>query len=319
MSGFGAGLVFVSFYSLRCYEYAKRKKIPLAPRASGMEILKSAKKSAWGLGVPVIILGGIYSGVFTPTESAAVAVGYTLFITLFVYRSLGLKDIWQVSMETALMSARILIMVAAATLFSWLLTVQGVTQSLVAPIIALSLPPWAVLLLSNGGHASCGHVHRRLLQHSDLLPPSFSRARRSGRERATFRNRGLGQRRYGQYHPALRPQYLHRRRRFQQTVLRSRKGHPPLADPGPDQPGSHHLRSGNQSVASLPALSRDLLSGLQPWGNKNDEASKRTALFWRQTKIKTFRFQKWHSPVWKRNPSEQAKPIQGKEKIQSSG
>ncbi len=149
MSGFGAGLVFVLLYSLRCYWYARRRNIPLAPRAGIRDILKAARDSAWGLGVPVIILGGIYSGVFTPTESAAVAVAYTLFVTLVVYRSLTLAAVWNIAVSTALTSARILIMVAAATLFSWLLTVQGITQHLVAPIIALAPPPWAVLLFAN--------------------------------------------------------------------------------------------------------------------------------------------------------------------------
>jgi C4-dicarboxylate transporter DctM subunit len=116
------------------------KEHPLAPRAGIREVFTAARESAWGLGVPVIILGGIYSGVFTPTESAAVAVAYTLFVTLVVYRSLRLIDIWNICMSTALTSARILIMVAAATLFSWLLTVQGITQHLVAPIVALSRP-----------------------------------------------------------------------------------------------------------------------------------------------------------------------------------
>ncbi len=179
MSGFGAGLVFVVFYSLRCYGYAKRRKIPLNPRAGRREMLAAARRSAWGLGVPVIILGGIYSGVFTPTESAAVAVGYTLLVTVIVYRSLGLGEIWSVCLETALTSARILIMVAAATLFSWLLTIQGVTQSLVAPIIALSPPPWTVLLFANVVMLVAGmfiDVFSNILIFSPLLFPMLSGA-----------------------------------------------------------------------------------------------------------------------------------------------
>lgn len=149
MSGFGAGLVFVAVYSAWCVIYAKRHRLALAPRASFGEILRAGREAAWGLGFPAIILGGIYSGVFTPTESAAVAVAYAIFITVVVHRELSLAGLWRICVETGQVSARILIMVAAATLFSWLLTVENITQQLVAPIAALDLPPWAVLAFAN--------------------------------------------------------------------------------------------------------------------------------------------------------------------------
>jgi len=107
------------------------------------------KRAAWGLGIPVIILGGIYSGAFTPTESAAVAVAYAMFVCAFVYREMTLGDIWRIALDSAVTTARVLIMVAAATLFSWLLTMQGITQALVKPILDLGPPPWAVLAFAN--------------------------------------------------------------------------------------------------------------------------------------------------------------------------
>ena len=149
MAGFGAGIVFAINYAIYCYFYAKKKKIPLQPRAGWKEIKAAGKDALWGLGIPVIILGGIYSGVFTPTESAAVAVAYAMFVTHFIYKELSFKDIWKVGLESATITARVLIMVAGATLFSWLLTVQGITASIVEPVIAMKPPYWAVLGFAN--------------------------------------------------------------------------------------------------------------------------------------------------------------------------
>lgn len=149
MCGFGAGLVFALNYGIYCYGFAKWKKIPLRQKATWAETKKAAKEASFGLGVPVIILGGIYSGMFTPTESAAVAVGYAILVTVFITRELSLPELWDLCLDAGRVTARILIMVAAATLFSWLLTMQGITQSIVKPIIAMNPPPWAVLLLAN--------------------------------------------------------------------------------------------------------------------------------------------------------------------------
>jgi len=149
MSGFGAGILFALNYALYCYFYARWKKVPLRPRATWKDRFVAAKEASLGLGVPVIILGGIYSGVFTPTESAAVAVGYSLIVTLFVTRELNFIQLWDICLESSRMTARILIMVAAATLFSWLLTMQGITQAIVQPVVAMNPPPWAILVFAN--------------------------------------------------------------------------------------------------------------------------------------------------------------------------
>lgn len=149
MAGFGAGIIFALNYAIYCHFYARKKKIPLQPRATWAETKKAGKEALWGLGIPFIILGGIYSGVFTPTESAAVAVAFAMFVTRFIYKELSFKDIWQISLDSAMVTARVLIMVAAATLFSWLLTVQGITQQIVEPVVAMKPPYWAVLAFSN--------------------------------------------------------------------------------------------------------------------------------------------------------------------------
>jgi len=149
MAGFGAGIIFALNYAIYCYIYAKKKKLPLQPRASWREIQTAAKEAVWGLGIPFVILGGIYSGVFTPTESAAVAVAYAMFVTVFVYKELSFRQVWNISLDCSMITSRVLIMVAAATLFSWLLTVQGITHQIVEPVVAMNPPYWAVLGFAN--------------------------------------------------------------------------------------------------------------------------------------------------------------------------
>lgn len=149
MSGVGSGLVFVTAYSAWCIRYAKKNHVPLMPRATFFEIIQACRKAGWALGFPIVILGGIYTGIFTPTESSAVAVAYAIVVTVLVYKELSVHDLWDICCETGLVSARILIMVAAATLFSWLLTVENITSQLIDPIAAYHFPTWIILLFNN--------------------------------------------------------------------------------------------------------------------------------------------------------------------------
>ena len=89
-------------------------------------------RGLWALGAPVIILGGIYGGVFSPTEAAAVACVYAVFVTRFVFRELTWRDIVEAAAATMRFTAQILIIVACAGVFSWLLTVNQVPAALVA-------------------------------------------------------------------------------------------------------------------------------------------------------------------------------------------
>lgn len=149
ISGIGAGAVFGVIYMIYCYVYARATGVPRSRRATLREIGQAARDVAWGLGMPLIILGGIYGGIFTPTEAAAVSVIYAALVCLLIYRGMNLRGFWEVCVESALATARVLIMVAGATLFSWLLTVTGVTASIVQPLAELQPPAWLLLLLCN--------------------------------------------------------------------------------------------------------------------------------------------------------------------------
>jgi C4-dicarboxylate transporter DctM subunit len=149
MSGIGAGLVFAAVYSAYCVIWAIYNRVPRSRRASLHEIFVAARDVIWGLGMPLIILGGIYGGVFTATEAAAVSVIYAAVVCLLIYREMNIAELWEVCKESALASARILIMVGAASLFSWLLTVTGVTASFVQPISTFKQSPEMMLLFVN--------------------------------------------------------------------------------------------------------------------------------------------------------------------------
>jgi C4-dicarboxylate transporter DctM subunit len=149
MSGVGAGLVLAAVYATYCVVWASVNGVPRTPRATFGEALTAAREVIWGLGMPAIILGGIYGGVFTATEAAAVSVVYAAIVCVLVYRQLDLKGLWEVCIESALASARILIMVGAASLFSWMLTISGTTRAIVEPFSNLRSSPEQTMMFVN--------------------------------------------------------------------------------------------------------------------------------------------------------------------------
>ncbi|MFH0258820.1 C4-dicarboxylate TRAP transporter large permease protein DctM [Vibrio rumoiensis] len=131
------------------YIIARKKNLPAMPRATFKEWLASGRKAAWGLLLMVIILGGIYSGMFTPTEAAAVAAVYAGFIALFVYKDITIKQCPSVLLEAAKLTVMLMFIIANAMLFAFVLTTEQIPQTIAAWIITLGLSPWMFLLLVN--------------------------------------------------------------------------------------------------------------------------------------------------------------------------
>jgi C4-dicarboxylate transporter DctM subunit len=129
--------------------YAHFKAVPLTSKARWDAIWTSTKDAAWSISTIVVILGGIYGGVFTPTEAAGVAVVYSLFVTMVVHREVDFAKLWRIIQSAVFLIAQILMIVAAAGLYSWLLTTSGIPQMIIAHVNALQLPPWALLLCIN--------------------------------------------------------------------------------------------------------------------------------------------------------------------------
>jgi C4-dicarboxylate transporter DctM subunit len=118
-------------------------------RASGKEIWEAFKDAIWGLLIPVIILGGIYGGVFTPTEAAVVAVFYGLIIGLFVYRDLKPADISKVLVDSSVQTAVVMFIVSAASLFGYVVTTEQIAQQASDMLLAVSDNKYIILLLVN--------------------------------------------------------------------------------------------------------------------------------------------------------------------------
>ncbi len=113
------------------------------------EIIVATKEAAWGLLAPIIILGGIYGGIFTPTEAAAVGVFYGLFVGVFVYKTLKFKDIMELLNETAIASAVVMLVVAFAGIFGWAMTTLGVVEKLSQFALGLTDNGFVLLLVIN--------------------------------------------------------------------------------------------------------------------------------------------------------------------------
>ena len=131
--------------------YARIKRVPLGARARWDVIWKTSKDASWALGTLVVIFGGIYGGVFTPTEAAGVAVIYSLFVTMAIYREVDIRRFWKILVDSAFLISQILLIVTSAGIYSWLLTTSGIPQQIVASIDAMHMAKWELLLILNVG------------------------------------------------------------------------------------------------------------------------------------------------------------------------
>ncbi len=143
------GLMLAGMLALYVVWFARRNGIGAGEAFDGKRFLRASGRGIWALGAPFIILGGIYGGVFAPTEAAGVACVYAAFVTRFVYRELGWRDIVKAAGTTALFTGQVLIIVACAAVFAWLLTVNQVPATVVGWLQALALPNWVLLLAIN--------------------------------------------------------------------------------------------------------------------------------------------------------------------------
>lgn len=131
------------------YIVARIKKLPAQPRASFREWFGALRQSLWGLLLIVIILGGIYSGMYTPTEAAAVAAVYSALIALFVYKDMGIKDLPRVMLDSGRMTVMLMFIIANAMLFAHVLTTEQIPQLISQWVLSLGLEPWMFLIVVN--------------------------------------------------------------------------------------------------------------------------------------------------------------------------
>ncbi|MDD4836600.1 MAG: TRAP transporter large permease, partial [Dethiosulfovibrio sp.] len=129
--------------------FSRDRDLAVSEPSSWGEIWAKTKDALWSLMVPVIILGGIYMGVFTPTEAAGISVIYSLFVGIFIYREITLEKLYQVCLRSAVTCAQVLILVAAAQTFGWFLTVARIPQAVTSAVVANVTSPWMFLAMIN--------------------------------------------------------------------------------------------------------------------------------------------------------------------------
>jgi C4-dicarboxylate transporter, DctM subunit len=146
IAGVVPGLILATMLGVTTWYRAWRHDYPRLPCASWGERLRAFRDSIWGLLLIVLVLGGIYTGMFTPTEAAAVSAVYAFVIAVFVYRDMSLKDVPRVLLASANMSAMLLYIIANAVLFSFLMTSEQIPQAMAGWITDAGVG-WVVFLL----------------------------------------------------------------------------------------------------------------------------------------------------------------------------
>ncbi len=141
--GLAAVLGGVTWYRARKFDYPRMPKADLGAR------LKSFRESIWGLLLIVVVMGGIYSGIFTPTEAAAMSAVYAFFVAVFVYKDMSLKDVPKVLLNSANMSAMLLYIITNAVLFSFIMTNENIPQALADWLLGNGMGVVAFLLAVN--------------------------------------------------------------------------------------------------------------------------------------------------------------------------
>jgi C4-dicarboxylate transporter DctM subunit len=162
MAGVVPGIILASMLGATTFYRAWKNDYPRSPKASWAEAFQAFRNSIWGLLLIIIVLGGIYAGLFTPTEAAAVSAVYAFVIAVFVYRDIGLKDVPRVLLGSANMSAMILYIVTNAVLFSFLMTSEQIPQAMTNWITSSGVT-WIEFLL---------FVNLLLLAAGNVMEPS---------------------------------------------------------------------------------------------------------------------------------------------------
>ncbi len=149
MAGVVPGLMLAGFLGFTTWYRARKFGYPRQAKASWRERFKAFRESMWGLFLIIVVMGGIYTGMFTPTEAAAMSAVYAFIVAVFVYRDMPLAGVRKVLLDSANMSAMLLYIITNAVLFSFIMTNENIPQQLADWLLAQGLGPIAFLLAVN--------------------------------------------------------------------------------------------------------------------------------------------------------------------------
>ncbi len=146
IAGIGPGLLILLMFATYCMIYARVKDVPTEAKASWGERLSAVRHALWPLGFPLIIVGGIYGGVFSPTEAAAVCVLYAIILEFVIFRSLQTREIWAIAKSTGLITAVVFILVGAGNGFSWIISFAQIPDAVLSAVGINEAGPVGVLI-----------------------------------------------------------------------------------------------------------------------------------------------------------------------------
>lgn len=149
IAGLVPGFMIFAFFAIFDYIYARKNKIPTKPKATWRERGRAVKRGILALGLPVLILGTIYTGFASPTEAAALSVLYALFLEIVVYKSFSIKEIPKIAYSTAAVSATVFILIAAGQIFSWIITYANVPAMLTDSVMGSNPSALVILLITS--------------------------------------------------------------------------------------------------------------------------------------------------------------------------
>ena len=149
LTGFIPGMMIIVGMSLYAYFYCKKQKFKTAERLSFKELMKVLRESGWALFLPILIFGGIYSGLFTANEAAVVACFYAFFVEICIHKDMRFQDIKKVIVSSAITSATLLVIVAGASVFGEYLTFEQIPGKIATAVVDSIQSPWVFLLAVN--------------------------------------------------------------------------------------------------------------------------------------------------------------------------
>src|SRR6266496_386489 len=149
IAGIIPGLVLATMLGITTWWRARKNNYPRQPKATWGECWRTFRDAIWGLLLIIVVIGGIYTGIFTPTEAAAISAVYAFFVAVFVYKDMTIAKVPKVLLDSANMSAMLLYIITNAVMFSYLMTSENIPQALATWMLEQGLGVIAFLLFVN--------------------------------------------------------------------------------------------------------------------------------------------------------------------------
>jgi len=134
IAGLGPAILICVLFSIWCWFIALRNDIAVDEKATWRERLTAFRMAIWPLGFPVIVIGGIYGGIFSPTEAAGICVLYSIVLEMIIFRSMSLRKLWEIAVSTGAITTIVFILVAVGTAFSWTISYVQIPQQILSMI-----------------------------------------------------------------------------------------------------------------------------------------------------------------------------------------